>query len=329
MKKNQKSNRLIAAILVVVVLALAFWFMLKPKVYYIQGQVEAKQVRVSPEIPGKILELKVEEGDAVVPGQLLAVMKTTTIDAKLQQAQAAHDAALAQLEKAQSGARTEQITAAYNIWQQAEAASQLADKTYERVTNLYQENVLPEQKRDEAYTQKVALRKQADAAKANYEMAKNGARSEDKKAAEALVQQARGAVSEVESYKNEAQVLAPVAGEVQEVIPEAGELVNAGYPIVNIIDLDDVWVILNIREDLMNKLRKGAQFEAIIPALGNEKVQLVVRNIAPLADFATWTATRAQGDFDRRTFQVKAYPVTKTKDLRPGMSVLVDQSILE
>jgi len=329
MRNKSKSNMLIAAILIVVVIALALWFMLKPKVYYIQGQVEAKQVRVSPEIPGKILELRVEEGDLVVPGQLLAVMKTTRIDAKLEQAQAAREAALAQLEKADAGARVEQITAAYNVWQQAEAASDLADKTYERVNNLFEEKVLPAQKRDEAYTQKVALRKQADAAKANYEMAKNGARVEDKRAAAAMVQQAQGAVNEVESYKNEAQVVAPVAGEVQEVIPEAGELVNAGYPIVNIVDLSDIWIILNIREDYMNNFRKGFKFEGILPALGGEKVQFEVRNIAPLADFATWTATRAQGDFDRRTFQIKAYPLTKVDGLRPGMSVLVDQSILE
>lgn len=329
MKKNQTSNKLIAAILIVAVVALALWFMLKPKVYYLQGQVEATQIRVSPEIPGKVLKLAVREGDTVTPGQLLAVMKTTTIDAKLEQAQAAHAAAQAQLEKADAGARVEQITAAYNIWQQAEAASELAEKTYERVNNLYNEKVLPAQKRDEAYAQKIALRKQADAAKANYEMAKNGARIEDKKAAAALVQQAQGAVNEVESYKNEANVVAPAAGEVQEVIPQAGELVNAGYPIVNLVDLNDVWVVINIREDLMKNFRKGFRFEAAVPALGNQKIELEVRNIAPLADFATWTATRAQGDFDRRTFQIKAYPTSKTDGLRPGMSVLVDESTVE
>ncbi|MFV0376667.1 MAG: HlyD family secretion protein [Mangrovibacterium sp.] len=329
MKKNQKSKWLVAVLLVSVVVALALWFMFKPKVYYIQGQVEAAQIRVSPEIPGKVLQLLVKEGDTVVPGQVLALMKTSTIDAKLQQAQAAHAAASAQLEKADAGARVEQITAAYNLWQQAEAASELADKTYERVNNLYAEKVLPAQKRDEAYTQKVAMRKQADAAKANYEMAKSGTRTEDKKAAAALVQQAQGAVNEVESYLSEARVVAPSAGEVQEVIPAEGELVNAGYPIVNLVDLTDTWVIINIREDMMNHFRKGFQFEAMVPALGNQKIQLEVRNIAPLADFATWTATRAQGDFDRRTFQVKAYPTANVDGLRPGMSVLIDQSIAE
>lgn len=329
MKDNRKSSMLLAAILIIAVVVLALWFMLKPKTYYIQGQVEATQVRVSPEIPGKVLEILVKEGDAVSAGQLLAVMKTTTIDAKLKQAEAVKQAALAQLQKADAGARTEQITAAYNLWQQAEAAAELAEKTYERVNNLYNEKVLPAQKRDEALTKKIALRKQAEAAKANYEMAKTGTRAEDRRAAAALVEQAKGAVNEVESYKNEARVLAPTSGEVQEVIPQQGELVNAGYPIVNIVDLNDVWVILNIREDHMNRFRKGFQFEGIVPALGNEKITLEVKNVAPLADFATWTATRAQGDFDKKTFQIKAYPIETIKDLRPGMSVLIDQSVVE
>ncbi len=329
MKDNTKSNKVIAGVFIGAILILSVWFMLKPKVYYLQGQAEAKQVRVSPEIPGKVLQIMVEEGDSVQAGQLLAIMKTTVIDAKLQQAQAAREAALAQQEKAETGARVEQITAAYNLWQQAEAASQLADKTYERVNNLYNDKVVPEQKKDEAYTQKMAYRKQADAAKANYEMAKSGARTEDKKAAAALVQRAQGAINEVESYKNEARVLAPSTGEVQEVIPEQGELVNAGYPIVNIVDLNDIWTVFNIREDKMNHFRKGTKFSAFVPALGNEKIELEVHNIAPLADFATWTATRVQGDFDRRTFQIKAYPTKMIAGLRPGMSVLVDESELD
>ncbi len=329
MKDNKKSNKIIAGVVIAAILILSVWFMLKPKVYYLQGQAEATQIRVSPEIPGKVLKLLVAEGDSVKAGQLVAVMKTTVIDAKLQQAQAARAAALAQSQKAQAGARVEQITAAYNLWQQAEAASELADKTFERVSNLYKDKVVPEQKRDEAYTQKMAYRKQADAAKANYEMAKTGARVEDKEAAAALVQQAQGAVNEVESYLNEAQVLAPSAGEVQEVIPEEGELVNAGYPIVNIVNLNDIWTVFNIREDHMNFFRKGAKFKAIVPALGNETIELEVHYIAPLADFATWTATRAQGDFDRKTFQIKAYPTTKVKGFRPGMSVLVDESQLD
>jgi secretion protein hlyD family protein len=190
---------------------------------------------------------------------------------------------------------------------------------------LYNEKVLPAQKRDEAYTQMVALQKQAEAAKSQYEMAKNGTRIEDKTAAQALVAQAQGVIAEVEAYKEGAKVFAPNTAEIQTIIPNEGEIVNAGYPVMTLIDTDEEWVIFNIREDKMNKFNIGAKFKAIVPALGNKEIELEVKHIAVQADFATWTATKSKGDFDKKTFAIKAYPIEKNKNLRPGMSVLIPE----
>lgn len=305
------------------VIGLSIWFFASSEPDYLQGQVEARQINVAPKVPGRVKTIYKKEGEYVKAGELLLELESTELDAKLAQAQAAKSAALAQSNKAQRGARSEQIQGAYNLWQQAKVAAELAEKTYQRVSNLYQDKVLPAQKRDEAYTQMIALQKQEQAALLQYEMAKNGARSEDKEGASALVAQAQGVITEVEAYKEGAKVFAPADAEIQSIIPNEGEIVNAGYPVMNLIDTNDQWVVFNIREDKMKQYKIGNKFKGIVPALGNQQIEMEVKHIAVQADFATWTATKAKGDFDRKTFAIKAYPTAKIADLRPGMSVLI------
>ena len=324
MKKKNITGLIITIAVFAVVLILSIYFFSNREPVYLQGQVEAKQINVAPKVPGRVKAIYKQEGDQVRKGDLLLELESTELDAKLSQAQAARMAAQAQSDKAQSGARTEQIRGAYNVWQQAKAAAELAEKTYQRVSNLYNEKVLPAQKKDEAYTQMIALQKQAEAAESQYEMAKNGARVEDKTAAQALVAQAQGVITEVNAYKEGAQVFAPADAEIQTIIPNEGEIVNAGYPVMNLIDSSDEWVVFNIREDKMANFKIGTKFKGIVPALANQEIELEVKHIAVQADFATWTATKSKGDFDKKTFAIKAYPTQKVKDLRPGMSVLVE-----
>ena len=322
MKKKNITGLIITIAVFAVVLILSIYFFSNREPVYLQGQVEAKQINVAPKVPGRVKAIYKQEGDQVHKGDLLLELESTELDAKLSQAEAARLVAQAQSDKAQRGARSEQIQGAYNVWQQAQAAAELAEKTYQRVSNLYNEKVLPAQKKDEAYTQMVALQKQAEAAKSQYEMAKNGARVEDKTAAQALVAQAQGVITEVNAYKDGAKVFAPA--EIQTIIPNEGEIVNAGYPVMNLIDTQDEWVVFNIREDKMADFKIGTKFKGIVPALGNQEIEMEVKHIAVQADFATWTATKSKGDFDKKTFAIKAYPTQKIKDLRPGMSVLVE-----
>ena len=324
MKKKNITGLVITIAVFAAVILFSVYFFSNNEPIYLQGQVEAKQINVAPKVPGRVKAIYKKEGDRVQKGELLLELESTEIDAKLSQAEAARSAAQAQSDKAQRGAREEQIKGAYNVWQQAQAAADLAEKTYQRVSNLFNDKVLPAQKKDEAYTQMVALQKQAEAAKSQYEMAKNGARDEDKTAAQALVAQAQGVITEVNAYKDGAKVYAPADTQIQTIIPNEGEIVNAGYPVMNLIDTNDEWVVFNIREDKMVNYKEGTKFKAIVPALGNQKVELEVKHIAVQADFATWTATKSKGDFDKKTFAIKAYPTAKVEGLRPGMSVLVE-----
>ncbi|MEB3076122.1 biotin/lipoyl-binding protein [Capnocytophaga gingivalis] len=325
MKKKNITGLLVTMAVFAAVISLSIYFFSNSEPTYLQGQVEAKQINVAPKVPGRVKAIYKQEGDQVHKGDLLLELESTELDAKLSQAEAARLAAQAQSDKAQRGARTEQIQAAYNVWQQAQAAADFAAKSYERVNNLYNDKVLPAQKKDEVYTQMVALQKQADAAKSQYEMAKNGARVEDKTAAQALVAQAQGVITEVNAYKDGAKVFAPADAEIQTIIPNEGEIVNAGYPVMNLIDSSDEWVVFNIREDKMADFKIGTKFKGIVPALANQEIEMEVKHIAVQADFATWTATKSKGDFDKKTFAIKAYPTEKIKDLRPGMSVLVSE----
>jgi len=327
--KNKIINALIGVVVILAIIGVALWYMSAPSVSYLQGQVEAKQINVASKIPGRIDTILVEEGAYVEKDQILAIISTPEIDAQLSQFESAKVAAVAIDKKVDQGARSQEIQALFNVWQQAKATKELANTTYNRLDNLYKDNVISSQKRDEAYTQLQVAINAESAAKANYEMIKSGARPEDKTVARAQVNQAAGAVKTVALLKEEGHVKAPRKGVILSIMPNAGEIINMGYPIINLIDVDDIWVYFNVKETLLSKFKMGTQIEAIIPGLDNQKVLLEVRYVAAQGDYATWNATKSQGDFDMKSFLIKAYPVNKVEGLRPGMSALVDEATLK
>lgn len=326
-KGNLLASIGVAALLIF--LTYTVWILSRPKPLEVQGEVEATQIKIASKLIGRIDSLPIHKGDYVKKGQLLFSLKSPEIDAKLDQAKAALKGAKAQNSKAIAGADVEDIKAAYDTYLKAQAAFELADKTFTRVNNLYKAGVLPAQKRDEAETQFKAARETTGAAKAIWEKAKKGARVEDKESAVSLVDRAQGAIKEIETYLNETFIYAPTDGEISNIIAESGELVNAGYPVVTLMKLNDSWITFNLREDLLASIKMGSVFTAKFPALGNKEIPLKVTYINPLGSFATWNATKTAGDFDMKTFEVHAVPVDKVDGLRPGMSALVDWAKVE
>ena len=314
---------LIALIVIIVVLALIGLFLLKPEPQIIQGQAEATQVRVSGKLPGRVVEFMVEEGQHVLAGDTLVHIHSSLVEAKLSQAEAMETVAKAQNKKVDSGTRVELLNSAYDMWQQAQAGLTIAKKTYERMQSLYKKGVVSEQKRDEAEAAYKAMVATESAAKSQYEMAKAGAQAEDKAAAAAMVAAAQGSVADVESILSDSYLTAPTDGEISDIFPNVGELVSLGAPIMNVLKLDDMWVSFNVREDLLENLTMGAEVQAIIPALENKEVTLKVFYIRDMGSYAVWRATKVTGQYDAKTFQVKARPVEPVDNLRPGMSVLL------
>lgn len=279
MKKSTIVTIILIAAAVVLGVIFISWYLRKATPLYIQGTVECTTYKASSKVPGRIEEMKVEEGQHVTKGELLYTLSTPELNAKLQQAEAVKSAASAMDQKALTGARIQQKEAALNLWEKAQAGLLLAQKTFDRVNNLYEQGVVPAQKLDEARANLQAMQATERAAKAQCELVFDGASKEEKEAAAAQVRQAEGAVSEVESYLSDALVYAPVTGEVSTIIAEAGELVGTGYPVVAILDMSDVWVTFNIKEDLMPDIHIGTRMTGYIPAL-DRSVEFEVTYIA-------------------------------------------------
>lgn len=316
----------VASILILTLVIVSGWIMSNPPDVILQGQIEAKHIKISSKIPGRIQYVYVEIGSQVSKGDTLLKLGTPELDAKKYQAESAKKAAKSQSDKAEKGARKEQIQGAYNLWQKAKAAKEVYSKTFNRVQNLYNDGVVAAQKLDEVTAKYKAASQDEEAAKAMYEMAKKGARIEDKEGAIALVEQVDGVLQELESYLSEANVKSPIQGEVASIISEEGELVNTGFPIITIVDLKDVWFTFNIREDYLNSMRMGNEITVSIPALDNKEITAKINYISPLGDFATWKATKTSGDFDMKTFEIRAVPTTVVEGLRPGMTALINWS---
>ncbi len=299
------------------------WYLQEPSVEFVQGEVDATQVNLAVKIAGRVSAVFIKEGQYVEKGTSLLKIDSPEIDSKLQQAASSERAASAQLDKAEAGARSQDVVAAMNLWIQSQEVAELADKTYRRINNLFADGIVPGQKRDEAEAKWKTARAAAAAARSQYEKALEGTRKEDRQAAAALVDQAQGAVSEVKSYLQETSLESPLGGEVIHVLTNPGEIVSPGYPLVTILDLNDIWVTFNLREDRLAGMRMGAVFSVSAPALGDEKFDVKISYISVLGDFATWRATNASGGFDLKTFEVRARPIKKIDGLRPGMSVIV------
>lgn len=310
---------------VVAVLAIVGFLFLTPPPEVIEGQAEATSVRISGKLPGRVLEFYVEEGDCVNAGDTLVHIHSSLAEAKMMQAEAMQTAASATDRKVDAGTRSQIKQSAYDLWQQAIAARNIMKKTYDRMQALFAEGVISEQKRDEAQAAYQAAEAAESAAHSQYELAVAGAQREDKEAAKAMVTVAQGGVAEVEALLEDQYLVAPCDGQIDVIYPQVGELVALGAPIMNLLKIDDKWVTFNVREELLKDLPMGKEIEVMIPALDKMTAKAKVYYVRDMGSYAVWRSTKATGEWDSRTFQIKARPVERIPDLRPGMSVIYRQ----
>ena len=295
----------------------------RPRPVVIQGEAEATEYRVSGKVPGRIEAFYADEGQQVHKGDTLVLIDSPEIRSKILEAQAAKAAAVAQKDKAMNGARREQIAGAYELWQKAIVGEEVMRKSFERIRTLHDQKVVSDQKYDEVEAQYRAAVATTKAARSQYSMAVNGARQEDKDAAVALVERADAAVQLVNAYKEEIKLTSPADGIVSNRYPKVGELVGQGSPIMTVQDLSDMWFTFNIREDRLNAMQNGSHITLSIPALNGREVGATVYYLAARESYATWKATREIGEFDTRTFEVRARPDYPVEGLRPGMSAIL------
>jgi HlyD family secretion protein len=298
----------------------------KPVVAPLQGQIDGRYIDISPKIVGRIAKLHVREGDEVKPGELLVTLDSPEVQAKVSQAEAARAAAAAKQQLVDVGIRKEEIQTARARWEGAVSAANLAEITYKRINTLYKEGLVSQQRNDEVDTTYRSALDAVNAARAQYDLTLNGFRKEERVAAAEVTRGAGAGVLEVAALAADISLSSPISAEVDKVVLHQGELAPPGFPIISLVNLDDVWVVFNLREDELAKIKIDTQITGRMPALGGRNVTFSVYYISPKGEYATWRATRQSSGYDIKTFEVRARPTEKIEGLRPGMSVLVDRS---
>jgi HlyD family secretion protein len=297
----------------------------KPVAAPLQGQIDARYIDISPKIVGRIAKLHVREGDDVKPGDLLVTLDSPEVQARVSQAEAAHAAAADKQQLLDDGMRQEEVRTARANWERAVSAASLAETTFKRINALYKDGLVSQQRNDEAETAYHSALDAANAARAQYDLARNGFRKEERLAAAEVTRGAGAAVQEVTALAADTSLKSPIPAEVDKVVLHQGELAPPGFPIISLVNLGDVWAVFNLREDELAAIKIDTRIAGKVPALGNRIVTFSVYYISPKGEYATWRATRQSSGYDIKTFEVRARPVEPVDGLRPGMSVLVDR----
>lgn len=321
---NSGKLKLIIFVIIILVLGLiayGLWKAYLPKTIELQGRVEAETVHISTKVPSRIEEFYITDGQPVKKGQALVRFISPELEAKKEQAQAALQSAMAFQSTVYRGSQQENIETLYANWQAMKTQADLAATTYKRGENLYQQGVISRQRRDEMLAAQTSARETSEAAYQQYARAKRGSTEQQKSTADAQVAIAQAAVKEANALTAETKLYSPTDGTVSKTYGKPTELVATGVPVASIIEDRDLWVSLNIREDLYDSVYKTKTLEGFIPAL-NQKAQFKIKKIDAEGDFATIKSTRQTGGYDIRSFKFHLTPEQSISDLKVGMSVL-------
>ncbi len=325
MKPNMKKI-IVALPIILAVLAIAYLIFssLSDDKKIITGLVEITNIDVASKIPGRIDSIFVKEGDFVKKGQVLAKLESKEIDAKVGQTKGQLEAAKFKYQMALNGARPEEKDAVEKLYLQAKHQFDLADKTWNRMYKMYQDSVISAQEKDVYEFQYNAAMEQMLAAKSKLEMILKGTRYEEIEMAKGLLSQAENGLKEAMAYQDEIFIKSPIDGELQKKVVDKGEILSAGYPVFTILDLNDVWITLQLKETDMNSIKLGNTYKGKVTALGNKEYTFEVTYISPMGDFANWRPTNQKGDFDIKTFEIRLRAKDKITGLRPGMTVNIE-----
>ncbi|HVH82248.1 MAG TPA: efflux RND transporter periplasmic adaptor subunit [Stellaceae bacterium] len=315
---------MLAAVLFVAIIGTAIWYLARPEPLLVQGEIESTRIDMAARVSGRLAKIAVVRGQDVGAGAALVEIDNPELVAQLQEAYAEKGVAEAELARINAGTRSEIVAQRKAEIDRATADLTLAQQTYGRTRQLVADKFAPQSKLDQDTDALTTAQNRLDQANLAYQEAVRGFTPEEREIAEANVGRAAAKIETVKALVDQLSVSAPVASQVYQIPVEEGEVVIPGVPLLSLVDLNDTWVGFSLREDLIAGLKVGDRFAAHIPALRDQRIVVEVRVIAPKGEYAGWRATRATGDFDLRTFRIRAYPVEKIAGLRPGMSVYTD-----
>jgi HlyD family secretion protein len=319
-----RAAAIIVALSIAVIVGLSLWYLVQPQPLLVQGEADATRIDIAARVDGRVAERLAHRGQDIAQGQVLVTIDNPELLTRLKEAEAARAVAAADLKRIEVGTRAEVIAQRRAALASAEASARLAEQTYDRTKQLTARDFASVQKLDEATATLDVARRAQQQAKLALDEAINGFTAEERGVAQASVVKADAAIATLKAQVAELTVKAPTAAQVYHTSVDPGEYVSPGVPLLSLVDVSDVWLRFDLREDLVKDLKIGDRFEVRAPALGDRPITVVVRRIATRGEYAGWRATRATGDFDLRTFDIRAYPVDPVPGLRPGMSVYTD-----
>lgn len=328
LKEMKISNKILSTLFAIILLAILVLsilgiLLMREKEIVIQGQIEAEEYNISGLLPGRIEYIYVRKGDKVDKGDTLIHIISREVLAEYEAQRALENAASLQSDKIDAGSRKQLISISKELWDGAKSDLKLAKTTYARIKALYGDSIVSRQRKDEAEAIYKSALSAERAAYYQYQLALEGAQDEDKASAKAMAVAAQNNSEVVKALLNDAKLTSPISGEVASIALNEGELSSIGTPIMTIVDIENPYLVLNVREDLLINFKMGADIECKIPALALDGIPFTINYISPLGSFATWKATKDSGGYDLRTFEIQAVPRVKINDLRPGMSVLI------
>ena len=322
------TNTILFILFVVVILAILTFsvlgiFLMKEKVIVLQGQIEAEEYNISGLLPGRIENIYVKKGEFVNKGDTLIHVISREAIAEYEAQKSLESAATFQSEKLDSGSRKELVSISKELWDGTKADLSLAKTTYKRISALYEDSIVSLQRKDEVeaiYKSALAAER---AAYYQYKIALDGAQEQDRASAKAMAKAAQSNAEVVNALLKDSKLTSPISGQVATIALNEGELSSIGTSLMTIVDVENPYMVLNVREDLLMNFKMGYDILCEIPALDLKDIPFTVNYISPLGSFATWKATKNTGGYDLKTFEIQAIPKNKVNDLRPGMSVLI------
>ncbi len=298
----------------------------------VSGYVDATDVQVAPEVGGRILDLKVDEGDRVTTGQVIAQLDTADTELALARLRTEREQAAAQLRLVLAGARVEDIRLAEAQVASAEAdvkAGEVelasASSDLARFESLLETNSSSQKQRDDAATRRDLARARLDAAKERVVAAREtlarlraGARREEIDVARARVATADAQIKVAEKSLADATVTSPLAGVVSTKVADAGEIVPPRAPIVIVTDLDHAWANVYVDEPLVPRLTLGQKATLVTDA--GQQLEGTVTFVSPKAEFTPRNVQTAD-ERAKLVYRVKVTVDNAKGVLKQGMPV--------
>jgi HlyD family secretion protein len=323
MRRLLSARILAAAVVVLAIVAFGVWyewFGHSDDSAVVAGVVRTTEIRIAPEVSGRLARVLVQPGQSVQRGEPLALLGNPELWAAVAEAHAQVDKAMSDRDRVYAGVRQEEVATLQREILKAQAVLVFARQDVDRKSALAARSDVPLQQLDEARAEAAHAEADMAVAEARYAEAQLGPTAEERALADAQVKAAEAARDVVEARAAKTLLRAPAAGVVGLIVPEIGEAVVPGEPVLTLLPDGGRWFGFDLREDALGQLAIGSRVLVDVPG-ASAPLSGTLTEMRDWGEFATWRAARASGDHDLNTFYLRLDPVAPTTTLAAGQTV--------